>query len=73
MGDKLVPLSRVKLIRRFRDLGWSGPHHGSKHETMYKNGVPLTIPNSHRGDISKALIGELLKQAGVSRTEWCSC
>ena len=26
MGERLVPLSRTKLIRRFKDLGWSGPH-----------------------------------------------
>ena len=24
MGERLVPLSRTKLIRRFKDLGWNG-------------------------------------------------
>ena len=74
MGERLVPLSRTKLIRRFKDLGWSGPHRGRKHDTIYKEGRrPLTIPNNHSGDVSKGLIAELLKQAGLSRAEWCTC
>ncbi len=56
MGERLVPLSRTKLIRRFKDLGWSRPHRGRRHDTMYKEGRrPLTIPNNHSGDVSKGL------------------
>ena len=70
MGDELAPLPRGKVVKRFRALGWDGPHPGRKHATMRKGKRKLTIPNTHSGDISKALIGELLKQAGVSRAEW---
>jgi hypothetical protein len=28
------------------------------------------IPNPHRGDISRELLLELLKQAGISREAW---
>jgi hypothetical protein len=28
------------------------------------------IPNPHRGDISRELLFELLKQAGISREAW---
>ena len=70
MGDELVPLPRGKVVKRLRALGWDGPYPGRKHATMRKGKHKLTIPNTHSSDISKALIGELLKQAGVSRAEW---
>ena len=54
MGERLVPLSRTKLIRRFKDLGWNGPHRGRRHDTMHKAGQrPLTIPNNHSGDVKR--------------------
>lgn len=73
MGERLNPLPRREIIKRFKELGWSGPHPGAKHAVMYKDGLPLTIPNPHRGDISKALVGDLLREAGISRAEWCTC
>jgi len=30
----------------------------------------LILPNPHRHDISPSLLTRLLKQAGVTRTEW---
>lgn len=30
----------------------------------------VRIPNPHRGDVGKELLGRILKQAGVSRAEW---
>lgn len=28
------------------------------------------IPNPHRGDISRHLLADILRQAGISREEW---
>ncbi len=71
MGQRLAPISRVRLIQRFKDLGWEGPFKGSKHDTMYKDGVAITIPNNHRSeDISVGLLRTILRNAGVSREEW---
>ena len=71
MSQKLAPISRVKLIQRFKNLGWEGPFKGSKHDTMYKDGVAITIPNNHRSeDISVGLLRTILRNAGISREKW---
>ena len=31
MGQRLAPISRVRLIQRFKNLGWEGPFKGSSH------------------------------------------
>jgi len=71
MAQRLTPISRVKLIQRFKNLGWEGPFKGSKHETMYKDGVAITIPNNHRSEeISVGLLRTILRSADLSRDEW---
>lgn len=67
---RLSPLSRSDLIKRLRALGWEGRIPGTKHQHMVKGDVQLTIPNPHRGDIGVNLLKILLKEAGISRTEW---
>jgi len=37
---------------------------------MVKGQFRLTIPNPHQGDISKALLAKILKQASISGEEW---
>jgi hypothetical protein len=37
---------------------------------MQREKLVLTIPNPHRGAISRALLGILLRQAGISREDW---
>jgi len=37
---------------------------------MVRNDVVVTIPNPHRGDIGAGLLAVILKQAGVSRSDW---
>lgn len=64
------PISRSDLIRYLRQVGFDGPHPGSKHEFMLKEDFKIFIPNLHRGDIDKKLLGKVLKQAGISREEW---
>jgi len=37
---------------------------------MVKMELKVHIPNPHRGDISKHLVVEILKQAGISLDDW---
>jgi predicted RNA binding protein YcfA (HicA-like mRNA interferase family) len=64
------PVSRHDLIHYLRALGFRGPVAGSRHDYMEGRGRRVRIPNPHTGDISRGLVGELLRQAGVSRAEW---
>lgn len=67
---RLTPVSRRELVRRLRDLGFTGPYIGGRHEFMLKGEVRLIVPNPHRGDISVDLLSRLLRQANVTRDEW---
>lgn len=64
------PISRPKLIRAFRSLGFEGPFAGKKHQIMVRGTLTVRIPNPHAGDISRDLLDEILKQAEVTREEW---
>ena len=64
------PVSRRELIRRFKALGFEGPIAGAKHAFMRKGELKVRIPNPHRGDIDISLLKEILRQAGISRTDW---
>jgi len=66
----LGPISRKDLIRCLRAMGFDGPYSGGKHSFMIKGDVTLTLPNPHRGDISRELLARILRQAGISRKEW---
>ena len=63
-------ISWRKLVQKFQRLGFDGPFSGGRHLFMVKGELKVHIPNPHRGDISKHLIAEILKQAGVSVDEW---
>lgn len=63
-------ISWKKLVQKFRQLGFVGPYTGGRHFFMKKSNLKIIIPNPHRGDISKHLIAELLRQAGISVEEW---
>ena len=64
------PISRRRLIRVLRDLGFDGPFSGGRHQFMVRDEVVLTIPNPHRGDMGIGLLTRILNQAGISREEW---
>lgn len=66
----LKPLSRKELIRKFRALGFSGPFSGGRHQFMIKASHKIRIPNPHYTDIDVSLLKEILRQAGISSTEW---
>ena len=63
-------ISWRKLVQKFRKLGFDGPYSGGRHLFMAKRNFKIRIPNPHRGDISKCLIKEILRQAGISSKEW---
>jgi predicted RNA binding protein YcfA (HicA-like mRNA interferase family) len=68
---RLHPVSRRNLIRRFRELGWDGPHSGGRHEYMVKDDAQIPIPNPHTGaDIGVNLLSKILREADISRDEW---
>ncbi len=66
----LRPVSRRELVAQLRELGFSGPHPGGKHEIMKRGDITVRIPNPHRGDIRVPLLTRVLRQAGISRDEW---
>ena len=58
------------LVYKFRRLKFDGPYSGGRHLFMVKGGLKLHIPNPHEGDISKYLLSEILRQAGISSIDW---
>lgn len=63
-------ISWKKLVQKFRKLGFEGPYAGGRHLFMKKNGLKVIIPNPHSRDIDKNLVSEILRQAGISSTDW---
>ena len=64
------PNSRVDLIHYLRKAGFSEPRSGGKHQHMKRESVRVTIPIPHSGDIGKALLAKVLRDAFISREEW---
>ena len=64
-------VSRRKLIRRFRALGFTGPVSGGRHQFMKKGALKVRIPNPHEGGtVGGPLVKEILRQAGIEAEEW---
>lgn len=66
----LKNISWQKMVQKFKHLGFDGPYSGGRHLFMVKNELKVHIPNPHRGDISKHLLAEILRQAGISASDW---
>ena len=64
------PIKRRELIACLRRPGFTGPFAGGKHEFMQRGGISLTIPNPHGSDIGPNLLSQVLRQAGIERSEW---
>ncbi len=45
------PIKRRNLIETLRQLGFTGPYSGGKHQFMVKSALRLRIPNPHQGDV----------------------
>ena len=66
----LRPIKRNDLINYLKQLGFSGPYSGGKHQFMIKSQLRLTLPNPHQSDIGINLLSKILKQAGITKQEW---
>ncbi len=64
------PIKRQELIYFLRQLGFSGPYAGGKHQFMIKADLRVRIPNPHKADIGRNLLGQILQQAQIDRAEW---
>lgn len=61
------------MIKRFKDLGWDGPHQGTgKHPEFMRRGEHVVkLPNPHSGrDIGEGLLKIILAEAGISPEQW---
>ena len=67
---RLGPISRDNLIRNMRKLGFRGPEAGAKHQAMVRGNLLVRIPNPHGSDIDISLLKEILRQAGISKSDW---
>lgn len=65
-----APIKRRDLIRYLREVGFSGPRSGGRHEFIMKGRLRVYIPNPHEGDIGRELLAKVLRQAGITRDEW---
>jgi predicted RNA binding protein YcfA (HicA-like mRNA interferase family) len=63
-------IKRKDLIRYLKKLGFIGPSSGGKHQHMKKGRITLTLPNSHRSDISRELLAKILRQVNISKDDW---
>ena len=66
----LRPIKRTDLISCLRQLDFTGPYIGGKHEYMQRGRLKVRIPNPHQGDISIGLLKRILEEADVSMQEW---
>ena len=66
----MKPLKRRDLIRKLVNLGYTGPKQRGKHPYMERGEESLTIPGEHRGDIPVWLQQEILRQAGIDKSDW---
>ncbi|HEY3874430.1 MAG TPA: type II toxin-antitoxin system HicA family toxin [Candidatus Kapabacteria bacterium] len=67
---RIGPISRDHLIRNMRKLGFHGPEAGAKHQAMARGSLLVRIPNPHGSDIGVGLLKEVLRQAGISKSDW---
>lgn len=67
------PIKRSDLIRALRKMGFDGPTVGGRYEYVVRrsDGFRLKIPNPHhQQEISRGLLREILRQAGIDRQTW---
>lgn len=68
--SKIGPVSWKKLVKKLKKFGFSEPQQEGKHPYMIKGNIVLTLPNPHEKEISVDLLIRILKQAGVSKSDW---
>lgn len=68
--SKFGPIKRKELIHYLKQLDFTGPYSGTKHQFMVREDLKLRIPNPHKGDIGKNLLNQILREAGIDKSEW---
>ena len=63
-------ISHRDLVGKLRAFGFEGPRFGGRHPFMVRGEFKLRIPNPHNGDITKSLLSEILRQAGITTKDW---
>jgi predicted RNA binding protein YcfA (HicA-like mRNA interferase family) len=64
-------ISRRELIKKLKALGFTGSFSGGKHQFMKKGQQKIRIPNPPKsGEVSISLVKEILRQAGISDSQW---
>lgn len=66
----LGPVKRKDLVSKLKQLGFTGPYSGGKHQFMIKDKLRLTIPNPHQSDIGINLLSKILQQASITKQQW---
>jgi predicted RNA binding protein YcfA (HicA-like mRNA interferase family) len=64
------PITRADLIAALKRAGFEGPFSGGRHQAMIKGTVRIIIPNPHQNEIGRELLSRILKEAGITRSEW---
>lgn len=67
---KLAPIKRKDLIYYLRQLGFEGLYPGGNHQYMQKGNLKVRVPNSHKSEIGKNLLLDILKQADIETDQW---
>ena len=69
-----MPISRRELVKKLKSFDFKGPYSGGRHQFMAKGTLKIRIPNPHKSqDISEPLLNEILRQTGISKSEFDGC
>ncbi len=64
---RLGPTKRKQLIKFLRDKGFDGPYGAANHSFMKLEALKIRVPNT---DIDRELLRRILRQAGISESDW---
>jgi predicted RNA binding protein YcfA (HicA-like mRNA interferase family) len=69
---RLTPLKSREVIEKLRALGYEGPFAGGRHSRMVhaKSGKIIPIPMHGDKDVSVGLIRVIIRELGITPSEW---
>lgn len=72
MGKLPKQTKRNDLIKRFKELRFTGPYTGigDHPQFMQRKKRVVKIPNPHRGDIGEGLLKKIIAEAGLTVEQW---
>jgi hypothetical protein len=56
------PIKRSDLVFYLSRAGFNGPYPGGRYEYMVKRELKVYLPNPHRGDAGKNLLGRVISR-----------